>query len=99
MKVTIKGKEYGVKNSLRAVLIFEESRGKAFSISTVTDLITYQYCMICAGGSDDVPSFNDFLDELDANPKLAEDLNAYFHAEQKRNEIFNDESKKKKANR
>lgn len=74
MKVTIKGKEIELKQTIRALMMYENIEGKSFNPQGITDMITYFYCTVLASSGDYSISFDDFLDELDNNSELVKEF-------------------------
>lgn len=71
--ITINGKEYKVKYTIRALFIFEQITGKAFSVKTLLDNYLFFYSMLLAN-NEDVLGWEEFLDALDNDPTLLEQL-------------------------
>lgn len=62
--VTIKGKDYPVKMSVRAMIEYETITGKSISaIESLKDITTVFYCAVKAGGTD--ISYEQFMDLID----------------------------------
>lgn len=67
MNITYKGKEYELKYSFRAMMLFENIRKQAFQTKTVTDFIVFLYSIILSQSKDEVIDFNEFTDWLEDN--------------------------------
>lgn len=69
--ITIKGKEYPVRQTLRALFIFEELSGKPFSGKTLADMYLHCYSVLlaCNSGSFTL-TFSEFIDECDADSSI-----------------------------
>ena len=91
MTVTIKGKEYAVKNNIMAMMIFEELRKKAFRIETITDQMVYLYSMVVAANQNEFPTWEEFVDA--ATPKFLAEFGEFLAEEAKKTDIFGDEGK------
>lgn len=87
--ITIKDKEYKIKYSIRALFIFEQITGKPFKIETLLDNYIFFYSMILANNKDEVLDWNDFLDALDDNPNLLEEMNEIVISKEKQDKVFN----------
>lgn len=74
-KITINGKDYKVKYTLRALFIFEQITKKPFEIKTLLDNYVFFYSIILANNDDNILDWNDFIDALDENPALFTDIN------------------------
>ena len=68
MKVTFNEKEYELKYSFRAYLIYENIMDKSFSPQGLTDMIVFFYSSLLAAAKGDTIKYEDFLDWLDDNP-------------------------------
>lgn len=90
-KIKIKGKNYNIKYTIRALFIFEQITGKPFKIETLLDNYIFFYSMILANNQDKVIQWDDFIDALDNDPNLFGKINAAVEQQQKKDEIFNKE--------
>lgn len=100
MKITINEKEYKIKYTIRALFIFEQITGKAFAISTLLDNYVFFYSLILAS-NEDVLDWDEFIDALDNDPKLVQELTTMVAEQQKKDKIFggddNDADPQKKS--
>ena len=88
--ISINGKDYRVKYTIRALFIFEQITGKAFKLETMLDSYIFYYSMILANNKDQVLQWEEFLDALDENPKLLQDMEKVMKEEDGKNSLFND---------
>ncbi len=72
--ISIKNKEYKVKQTLRALFIFEQITGRPFEIKTMLDNYIFFYSVILANNPDNILDWDDFIDALDENPNLLNDF-------------------------
>lgn len=72
--ITINGKEYGVKYSIRAMFIFEQIKGEPFGLYTTLDNVIYFYSMILAADKDCGLKWDEFLDAIDNDPTIVTQL-------------------------
>jgi len=70
-KIKINKKNYNVKYSLRALFLYEQITGKSFEMTTTMDTFVFYYCMILANNPDTKLTFDEFIDAVDSDPKLA----------------------------
>lgn len=77
MKIKIKDTEYEVKNTIRAMFIFEKMANKPFEIKTLLDWYVYYYSMILANNSDCELLFDEFINECDNDPSLIMQIQDY----------------------
>lgn len=88
--ININGKDYKVKYTIRALFIFEQITGKAFKLETMLDSYIFYYSMILANNKDQVLQWDEFLDALDENPKLLQEMEKVMKEEDGKNSLFND---------
>lgn len=88
MDITINGKQYRVKYTIRALFIFEQITGKPFEIKTLLDNYIFFYSMILANNPDNVLDWDEFLDALDSDKELMAQLTKLVDDYQKKDSIF-----------
>lgn len=95
MQITIKGKEYNVKYTIRALFIFEQITGKHFMIETLLDNYVFFYSMILANNSnsDSILTFDEFLDAIDEDKELVNQLSQIVNDYQTKDNLFENEEK------
>lgn len=93
--ITINGKEYKIKYTIRALFIFEQITGKAFKIETLLDNYIFLYSMILAN-NDVVLDWDEFIDSFDDNPNLIVELNNIIQEQSKKDNLFNTEETQEK---
>lgn len=91
--IKIKGNDYKVKYSIRALFIFEQITGKPFEIKTLLDNYIFFYSMILANNKDNILDWNDFIDELDENPKLYAQISEIINEQNKKDNLFDYQDK------
>ena len=67
MKITIKDKEIELKYTMRSMLMYENITEKSFVPNTMTDIVTYMYCVVLSSTKDYSITYDEFLDYLDEN--------------------------------
>lgn len=87
-KITINGTDYNIKYTIRALFIFEQITGKPFTIQTLLDNYIFFYSMILANNQDNVLDWDTFIDELDNNPKLYQDIAEIVTEQNKKDNLF-----------
>lgn len=95
--IKIKNKEYRVKQTIRAMFIFEQITKKAFKIETLLDNYVYFYSLILAN-NEDVLEWNDFIDELDNDPTIYTQLNQILLNNSKIDELLNSSDENETTN-
>ena len=68
MKIDYKGKNYELKWSFRALMIYENIVKKSFNPKTISDVIIFFYSVLCASAKGDTIIFDEFMDLIDNNP-------------------------------
>lgn len=91
MEITIKGKQYKVKYTIRALFVFEQITGKPFNIATLFDNYLFFYCLILANNPDNILDFDDYLDAIDSDKDLYLQLSAVIESYQKYDNLLSAE--------
>lgn len=91
MILTINKKKYTIKYTIRALFIFEQITGKPFEIKTLLDNYILFYSLILANNPDNIIEWDEFVDALDNDKKLIDQLNKFMADQEKKNNIFNSE--------
>lgn len=74
MKIKINEKEFELKYSIRAMIMYENMTEKSFAPESLTDIITFMYCVVVSSAKDYSIKFDEFIDYLDENPKIINDF-------------------------
>lgn len=88
MEITINNKQYKVKYTIRAMFIYEQITGKAFEIKTLLDNYIFFYSVILANNPDNILDWDEFLDALDGDKDLLQQLNKLVDDYQRKDSIF-----------
>lgn len=88
MDITINGKQYRVKYTIRALFIFEQITGKPFEIKTLLDNWVFLYSIILANNPDNFIDWDEFIDALDNDKTLIAELNKLVEDYQTKDSIF-----------
>ena len=102
-QIKIKGKKYNFKYTIRALFIFESITGKAFEIKNLFDNYVFLYSILIANNPDKTMLFDEFIQALDDDPKIYQQLNEILNEHNKMQQVLdggekeeeNDGSKKK----
>lgn len=94
MNITINNKVYKVKYTIRALFIFEQITGKPFEIKTLLDNYVFFYSMILANNEDNIIQWDEFIDAIDNDSKLVEQLNKIVTDYQNKDNLFDDSDNK-----
>ena len=87
-KITINGKEYNIKYTIRALFIFEQISGKSFKLESLLDNYLLFYSMLLACNNDNVLTWDEFIDAVDADPNIMNELNRIVEEQQKQDNVF-----------
>ena len=68
MQITLNKKKITLKYTLRAMMMYENMTQKSFSPNTITDVITFMYCVVIASSKDYSITFDQFIDYIDEHP-------------------------------
>lgn len=82
MTVTINGKEYVAKYSLRALFLYERMTGhNGFETNCTEDSFRFMYAMVAANNKECDLTWDAFLDAVEENPGIATELTAIINEE------------------
>lgn len=97
IKIKLGEKEYVVKKSMRALLLFEELTGKPMSKidDSLNNTITLFYCILKVANKDFNYTFDEFIDLIDENIDSINVFTEYLQSEAKKNVLKQRERKKK----
>lgn len=70
MVININNKQYTLKLTLRALILFEKVAGTSFKFDTLSDQILYLYCLILANNEDVDISLDDLIEAMDNDPTI-----------------------------
>ena len=91
--ITINGKNYNLKYTLRSLFIFEQITKKSFKIETLLDNYIFFYSLILANNKDNPIDWDDFIQAMDDDPTLFTRMGEIVAKTQKKNELFEDDEK------
>lgn len=77
MKITYKDKEIELKYSFRSLMIYENIMNKSFKPESLTDVITFFYCVVISNMRDETIQFDEFVDYLDEEPQRLTDFSQW----------------------
>lgn len=92
MKVTIKGKKYEIRFSLRVLFKYEEVCGHIFEGKRLQELYMLMHCALLALNEDYTLTFDELIDYCDEDKSVFETFQQVLSDSQKR-----DQSKKKEV--
>lgn len=99
MLLNINRTEYKLKYTIRALFLFEQMTGKAFKIETLLDNYIFFYCILLANNPDTIMDWDEFLNAVDNDATLMEQLTKLLTDYQKKDTLFvgEDENGEKKS--
>lgn len=96
--MTIKGQDYKLKYTLRALFIYEQITGKAFELRTITDEYLFFYCILAANNPDMGLTFDELIDAIDEDMGIMIEFQTFLKKELEKQRLFitnNTDAKKK----
>lgn len=91
--IVINDKQYNLKYTVRALMMFEQVKGKMFSLETLTDQYLFLYCLILANNETDL-KFEQLLSYIDDDPSIFSDFASFMKEETDRQNELSKKDKK-----
>lgn len=88
MKITIKDNEIELKYTLRSMIMYENITDQTFNPQTLTDMITFMYCVVVASSKDYSLKFDEFIDYVDDNPNIINEFGKWIQETVNTNNLF-----------
>lgn len=85
--MNINNTEIKLKNTFRALIIFEEITGKSFTGNGIKEILIYFYSVILANNSEFDMTFENFIDYLDDNKEKLNEFIEWLSSINERNKI------------
>jgi len=92
MKLTINNKDYNIKYTIRGLFIFEQITGKPFELRTVLDNYIFLYSLLLANNPDNPIQWDEFIDALDSDKNLLEQLMEVVREYQNKDNLFSEDA-------
>lgn len=86
--MTINNKEYRLKYTFRALMLFEQITNKMFNIESLSDELVFFYCILLASNPDDTMTFDEFMDSVDDNPTLLAQFQQFLADEASKRNVY-----------
>ena len=86
--IKINGEELKVKQTIRALFLWEQIAGRSFEIKSTLDNYLYYYALILANNPDTSLSWDDFIDAIDEDPQIVLDMTKAIADTQQRDKLF-----------
>ena len=77
MEIVINEKTISLKYSLRAMMMFENITEGTLAPSSLTDVITFFYCVVLASSMDYSLGMEQFIDWLDEHPEALNEFGGW----------------------
>ena len=93
--MTIKGQDYKLKYTLRALFIYEQITGKAFELKTITDEYLF---FLMANNPDSSLTFEELIEAVDEDMGIMVEFQNFLKKELEKQQLFitnNTDAKKK----
>lgn len=82
MTIKINNQDYQIKQTIKALFLFEEITGKQFEIKTTLDNYLYFYCLLLANNADFM-DWDSFIECLDNDPTILIQITQMLNQQQK----------------
>lgn len=82
--ITINGKEYNLKYTMRGLFAYEQVTGVPFSPEKSLNIFTLIFCFLMMSNDDFRMTFEEFTDALDENPRLISEIYKWMNDETRR---------------
>lgn len=92
--ITVQGKELKVAYNLKGLFVYEEIAGHPYNGARLVDTYMLLYSMLLANNDDFSLSFDEFIDECDADMGIYQVFVEVMNEEAKRVEAYNNDKKK-----
>lgn len=90
MTIKINKQDYKIKQTIRALFLFEEISNKPFEIKTTLDNYLYFYCLLLANNPDFM-DWDAFVDSLDNDPNIIVEITNLLNQQQKIEKLLDTE--------
>jgi len=88
MTIKINNQNYNLKQTIRAMFLFEEITGRNFEINTTLDNYLYFYCLLLANNSDFM-DWDSFIEALDNDPRIIFEITKELQKQQSLEKLLN----------
>ena len=89
MKFKIKDKEYELKYTVRTMIMYENMTQDTFrQPESLTDVLTFLYCIVVSSTKDYSYTFDEFLDYVDEHPDIIDEFTKWLNSLTTVNNIF-----------
>ena len=88
--MTIKGQDYKLKYTLRALFIYEQITGKAFELKTITDEYLFFYCILMANNPDSSLTFEELIEAVDEDMGIMVEFQNFLKKELEKQQLYTD---------
>ena len=89
MKVNLNDKEIEIEYSFRALIAYENVMDKSLEMNTLSDILTFFYCIVITSAKDNSIKFDDFMDYVDEHPEAVAEFNSWLATVIQSNAFFN----------
>lgn len=89
MKINLNDKEIELKYSFRALMAYENVMDKSLEMNTLSDILTFFYCIVITSAKDSSIKFDEFMDYVDEHPETVAEFNMWLSNVIQSNAFFN----------
>ena len=86
--IKINGEELKVKQTIRALFLWEQIAGRPFEVKNTLDNYLYYYALLLANNPDTALSWDDFIDAIDVDPSIILSMTKAIADTQQRDKLF-----------
>lgn len=90
MTIKIKDRDCKIKQTIRAIFLWEQISEKRFELKSTLDNYLYFYCILLANNPDFM-SWDEYLDEIDDNPEMLVQMSNILAGENELEKLLNPE--------
>ena len=98
MTIRIKDKDFKVKQTIRAIFLWEQISEKQFEIKNTLDNYLYFYCILLANNPDFL-GWDEFIDLLDEDPTILIQLSKKLTEQNQLEKLLNPDSESDKSDK
>lgn len=98
MTIKIKDKDFKIKQTIRAIFLWEQISEKQFEIKNTLDNYLYFYCILLANNPDFM-GWDEFIDLLDEDPTILIQLSKKLTEQNQLEKLLNPDSESDKSDK
>lgn len=76
MTIKINNQDYKIKQTIRALFLWEEITGRQFELKNTQDNYLYFYCILLANNNDFM-TWDEFIEQMDSDPNIINEITKF----------------------